>query len=147
MMKTARRSGRPTKTVTLTKPAKISLGLKVVPEIKQLIDIQAKISGRTQSQQAEHLIERAVAYDKAFEAMRTTLEMIERRNVDAALYRLGYRPIRSPKTDKKLWAEPGYPGIELGGFEPWKPGERESFGWREAEPEAEPEDKPEGSEP
>jgi len=112
-MKAAKRIGRP-----FTPPTKkrISLGLKVTPDVKQLIDAMARASGRTQSQEAEHLIERALLYDRTMAAMRTTLETIEQGNIEAALYRKGWRPIRSPKTDKKLWAEPGYPGIEPGGF-------------------------------
>jgi hypothetical protein len=38
---------------------RVSLGLKVTPEIKQRLDQEARKNGRTQSQQAEVMIERA----------------------------------------------------------------------------------------
>jgi len=79
-------------------------------------------SGRSISREAEHLIERALAYDRMMDAMRTNLAEIEKGNVEAALHRLGYTPIRT--AHGKLWAPPGYPGIERSGFEPWQPGEQ-----------------------
>jgi predicted transcriptional regulator len=54
-----KRTGRPVKK---PEPGKrMSLGLKVTAEIKERIDKAAKASGRTQSQEAEALIERAIA--------------------------------------------------------------------------------------
>jgi hypothetical protein len=51
-----KRLGRPVKAPTPGK--RVSLGLKVTAEIKQRIDEEARKSGRTQSQQAELMIER-----------------------------------------------------------------------------------------
>jgi hypothetical protein len=55
--------------------------------------------------------------------MHTTLADMQKDNVEAALRRLGYTPVRVPNNDKpdrpwKLWAEPGYPGTERSGFVP-----------------------------
>jgi hypothetical protein len=113
--KPVKRIGRPPKTPTTKR---VSLGLKVSEEIKRLIDSLAQASGRTQSQEAEYLIERALQYDRTMASMRTTLEKIEHDSIEAALYRKGWRPTRYLHTDKKMWAEPGFPGIERGGFMP-----------------------------
>jgi hypothetical protein len=59
---TGKRMGRPTK-----KPepgTRVSLGLKVTPEIKHKIDEAARASGRTQSQEAELRLERAFEHDR-----------------------------------------------------------------------------------
>ena len=57
-----KRIGRPTKAPV--KGKRVSLGLKVTAEVKRHIDAAAKASGRTQSQEAEILIEKALAYDR-----------------------------------------------------------------------------------
>lgn len=61
-MPVARRTGRP------TKPAKpgtrVSLGLKVTPQTKALIDRSARQHGRTQSQEAEARIEQAFQWER-----------------------------------------------------------------------------------
>jgi predicted transcriptional regulator len=59
-----KRLGRPPKEATPGK--RVSLGLKVTPEIKQRIDEEARRTGRTQSQQAELMIERSFAQEEAF---------------------------------------------------------------------------------
>jgi len=59
-----KRLGRPPKAATPGK--RVSLGLKVTPEIKQRLDEEARKHGRTQSQQAELMIERAFAQEAAF---------------------------------------------------------------------------------
>ena len=46
------------------------------------------------SAEAESLIERCLVYDDTMQAMRATLAEMEKGNVDAALWRLGYRPRR-----------------------------------------------------
>jgi hypothetical protein len=53
------RLGRPPKAPTPGE--RVSLGLKVTPEIKRRLDDEARKHGRTQSQQAELMIERAFA--------------------------------------------------------------------------------------
>ena len=118
---TTKRRGRPFKAPKAGKRAPLSLLVRA--EIKHLVDERAKASGRTQSQEAEMMIERCLTYDQTLEAMHTTLADMQKDNVEAALRRLGYTPIRVPNTDKsdrpwKLWAEPGYPGTERSGFVP-----------------------------
>jgi hypothetical protein len=114
MTKQAKRIGRP----PMKPPARgkrVSLGLKVTAEVKRHLDSAHRMSGRTQSQEAEHLIEKALAYDQMLDAMRTTLAQIEQGSVEAALRRQGYTPIHT--LHGKLWAPPGYP-IERSGFIP-----------------------------
>jgi hypothetical protein len=54
-MSESKRKGRPTKPPA--PGARVSLGLKVTPRMKRLIDDEAKRSGRTQSQVAELWLE------------------------------------------------------------------------------------------
>jgi hypothetical protein len=114
-----KRVGRPFKSPP-PKGQRVSLGLKVTAEVKRHIDAAARASGRTQSQEAELLIERALQYDRTLEAMRTTLADMQQGNVEAALFRLGFTLVRHVQEGKawKLWAEPGFPGIERSGFIP-----------------------------
>jgi hypothetical protein len=118
---TTKRRGRPFKAPKAGKRAPLSLLVRA--EIKHLVDERAKASGRTQSQEAEIMIERCLTYDQTLAAMQTTLADMQKDNVEGALRRLGYTPMRVPNEDKpdrpwKLWAEPGYPGIERSGFVP-----------------------------
>jgi predicted transcriptional regulator len=62
----AKRLGRPPKAPTPGK--RVALGLKVTSEIKQRLDEEARKNGRTQSQQAELMIERSFAQEEAFGA-------------------------------------------------------------------------------
>jgi hypothetical protein len=59
-----KRIGRPPKAAPPGK--RVALGLKVTSEIKQRLDEEARKNGRTQSQQAELMIERAFQQEKAF---------------------------------------------------------------------------------
>jgi hypothetical protein len=97
----------------------------VTGKTKATITKLAKESGRTISREVEHLIERALQYEEMMHAMRNTLEEIEKGSVEAALVRLGYTPLRHSHEGKswKLWAEPGYPGIEHSGFKSSEQGE------------------------
>jgi hypothetical protein len=112
MTKPANRIGRPVKAVKAHE--RVSLGLKVIAKTKRIIDQRAQKSGRTQSQEAESLIESALQFERTLKAMGTTLAEMEKQNVNAALFRLGYTPIRHVHEGKawKLWAEPGFPGVE-----------------------------------
>jgi hypothetical protein len=56
-MAKSKRIGRPTKTPEPGK--KVSLGLKVTADIKNKLDMAARVSGRTQSQEAELRLERS----------------------------------------------------------------------------------------
>jgi hypothetical protein len=114
----AKRRGRPFKPPKPGKRAPLSLLVRA--EIKALVDERAKASGRTQSQEAEAMIERCLTYDQMMESMRTNLAELEKGSVEAVLWRLGYAPIRQFIDGKvcKAWAEPGFPGIERSGFVP-----------------------------
>ena len=59
-----KRLGRPLKAPTPGK--RVALGLKVTSEIKQRLDEEARKSGRTQSQQAELMLERSFTQEDAF---------------------------------------------------------------------------------
>jgi hypothetical protein len=117
MARGGKRIGRPMKSPEPGKRA--SLGLKVTAEIKQRIDAAAKITGRSQSQEAELLIERALAYEKAlgeleeFRAREMERhEQIARGNIWPALHRLGYRRKPSPHGD--AYFPSGHPGLGRG---------------------------------
>jgi hypothetical protein len=71
-----KRLGRPPKAPTPGQ--RVSLGLKVTPDIKQRLDKDARKSGRTQSQQAELMIERAYQFEERFggPAMLPVIEML-----------------------------------------------------------------------
>jgi hypothetical protein len=107
----AKRIGRPMKQPP--RGTRVSLGLKVGAEVKRRIDSAARASGRTQSQEAELLIERALHYDRMLGAMNTSLEDIRRGQVEDAFRAAGYRWHHTPYG--KIWLPPGYPG-EPSGF-------------------------------
>ncbi len=113
-MTKAKRIGRPLKPVA--KGKRVSLGLKVTAEVKRHIDSAATASGRTQSQEAEALIERALQYDRVFAAMNKSLAEIQQGSVDGALRAQGYTPIRTPHGN--VWAPPGYPMARSGFISP-----------------------------
>ena len=70
--KEKRRIGRPMKK-SARGEKRASLGLKVRVAVKKQIDEAAKDSGRTQSQEAEALIERCLTYDVMLKAMNQTI--------------------------------------------------------------------------
>ena len=112
-----KRIGRPFKTPPKGKRAPLSLLVR--PEIKRLIDARAKANSRTQSQEAEMMIEKAFAFDDWLAGQKRTLEEMGRGNVEAELRRLGYPMQRQILDGKvwKFWAEPGYPAApEPSGF-------------------------------
>jgi hypothetical protein len=111
--------GRPVKKVP--RGERTQIGVIVASRTKALLLKTMQQSGRTISREAEYLIEKALTYDSMLASMKRTLEEIEKDNIEAALWRKGWRPVREVgKDDKiwKLWAEPGYPGIESSGFIP-----------------------------
>lgn len=110
-----RRPGRPFKPPTLGERAQISVLVRA--EIKDYVASTAEASGWSQSQVVEALIERCLAYDRAFDAMKTTPAEIDRSNFDAELRRRGYTLIARHGAFK-LWAEPGYPAERSGFLEP-----------------------------
>src|SRR6266566_5666742 len=87
--KEKRRIGRPMKK-SARGEKRASLGLKVRVAVKKQIDEAAKDSGRTQSQEAEALIERCLTYDVMLKAMNQTIADIAKGNVEAAFRSAGY---------------------------------------------------------
>jgi hypothetical protein len=118
MAKTAkRRAGRPTKPAVGT--ARVSLGLKVTAKTKLVVEALATASGRTQSQEAEFLIERALQIDEAHKSLGTTLESIKTTGIEAMLAREGWRVVRMRDQDENaayLWAPPGHTWNPRSGF-------------------------------
>lgn len=117
--------GRPMKVPRRGKRAPLSLLVR--PDIKRLVDKLATANGITQSAQGEFLIEQGLAVRQVLDAMGTTLEEIERGNVEAALRRLGYRPWRVTGSDGKVykaWCEPGHPAARVGQIEKHESGEQ-----------------------
>jgi predicted transcriptional regulator len=115
--KEAKRIGRPMKKAARGEK-RASLGLKVRIEVKKRIDEAAKASGRTQSQEAEALIEQALAPYFMLEKMHATLNDIERGNIEAVFRKLGYIPLRTPHGTG--WLPPGHPGLRSGFIDPAK---------------------------
>jgi hypothetical protein len=70
MTTTGKRIGRPLKTALPGE--RPSLGLKVTAATKALIEALARASGRTQSAEAEYLIERCLQYDRTLMAIGVT---------------------------------------------------------------------------
>jgi hypothetical protein len=111
-MRAAVKQGRPAEPVEIEQ--RYALGLKVCAEVKKLIDEEARRSGRTQSQVAELLIEKAIAFDRIVSGMNTTMEAIRRGNFEAAARAEGYRAVHSPYGN--IWLPRDYPLGQLGGF-------------------------------
>jgi hypothetical protein len=105
MTETKKRIGRPMKEHP-KRVKRVSLGLKVRVDIKRLIDKAAHASGRTQSQEAEALIEKALSYDRMLDAMHTTVQAIAEGNVEAAAHKGGYVTIRTIDGKKSFTFEP-----------------------------------------
>jgi predicted DNA-binding protein len=105
MATAVKRAGRPLRSAE--KGERYSLGLIVTAEMKQFIDDTAKATGRTQSQVAELLMEKAVAYDRMLSAMNTSLEEIRRGQIEAAFRAAGFTAIHSPYG--KIWVPKDYP--------------------------------------
>lgn len=96
-----RRLGRPPKIAPAGTRA--SLGLKVTAAVKQRIDAAAHESGRTQSQEAERLIELALQWEQQMAAVRK----VAHGSTHAALRRLGWMPVTTTKG--RVWLEPDVP--------------------------------------
>jgi hypothetical protein len=119
-----KRIGRPMKAPRPRKRA--SLSLMVEPELKKLVDKFATENGVTQSAAAGAMIRQAVVVRQVLEATSLTLTDFEKTSFEMELRRNGYIPIRHIAPDGrvwKLWAEPGFPGLEASGFKPADKGE------------------------
>jgi hypothetical protein len=113
---TPRRIGRPMKPPT---GKRAQLTVLVRADIKRAIDQAAQKSGRTQSQEAEHWLERLLVYEATLRQLQTDLAGMEKGNIEPVLWRRGYSPVRTIIDGKvwKLWAEPDFP-LERSGFMP-----------------------------
>jgi hypothetical protein len=111
-MKALAKSGLPAEPIEVAQ--RYSLGLKVTAETKNFIDREAKRSGRTQSQVAELLIEKALVFERVVAGMNTTMDEIRRGNVEAAFRAEGYRWVHSPYG--KIWLPHDYPLGPRSGF-------------------------------
>lgn len=112
-----RRTGRPVKPPLAGQRA--TLSLLVRPEIKAVVEERAAASGTTLAAAAELMLEKCTIYDEMIAASRRSLAEIEAGYIEDALRRAGYTPIRHTKRDGsvwKLWAQPGFPGIQRSGF-------------------------------
>jgi hypothetical protein len=104
---TQRKGGRPLRPAV--PGARVSLGLKVTPEIKTKLDEATRITGRTQSAEAEARLEQSFARDEAFggaEARQVAMLMA------AAFAVAGMRKGKELKA--KDWAHDG--GCYVAGF-------------------------------
>ena len=100
---TKRGVGRPTKKPERGK--RISLGLKVTAETKRRIDLGARASGRTQSQEAEHRIELPYHLERAqqnFDSFVSDLGMRLANNLTLAAS--GQLELQKPGIDPKFSA-------------------------------------------
>jgi hypothetical protein len=106
------------------KGQKYQIGVIVAGPTKKVLVEATKASGRSISREAEHLIERALAYDRLLEAMRVRgFEQL----IKNELRKAGYVPVRDPATGKFAWHEPGHPVIAgHSGFVVAEPGEWEA---------------------
>src|SRR5262245_60849443 len=98
MTTAAKRVGRPAHHVDpggQMKRERYSIGTIVTAEMKKLIDETAKATGRSQGQVIEHLIEKALTYDRIVSGMNKSMDEIRRGNVEAAFRAEGYVPITS----------------------------------------------------
>jgi hypothetical protein len=102
-------------------PKRFSLGLKVTAETKAVIDREAQRTGRSQSQVAELLIEKALTYDQIISGLNQSLEDVRSGRIEAAFQREGYRWVHSPFG--KIWLPKDHPIGSRGDFVPFEEGE------------------------
>jgi hypothetical protein len=119
--KAKRGRGRPI--AEAAKGKRATMSFLVRPDLKRVIAQRAAISGRTLSAEGEAMLEGYLVFERTLTAMRTSLADMQQDTIAATLVRLGYTPVRSAQqkqdgTPWKLWAEPGFPGIERSGFVP-----------------------------
>lgn len=113
--------GRPSKATR--KGQRSRLTIEISGATRMQLDRQAKLSGRRASREAEILIEECLLYRQMAEQTRSTVEEMFKGNIAVALTKLGYSAVRT--LEGKLWAEPGFPGLER--WLPWREGELEAL--------------------
>jgi hypothetical protein len=112
MAQAAKRIGRPIKEAP--KGERVQLGVMVGTEFKDLIAKAAEKSGRTMSQEAENIIERALALDAALKATGQDKDAL----LHAALRRHGYKQHRIVHGKVwKVWVPKDFP---VGSYSEWK---------------------------
>jgi hypothetical protein len=110
-IKTGRPRGRPPEFV-----GRYHATVRLTPQRYADIKGNADIARRSINEEIEARLERLAAFDSALAAMGTSLEQIKQGNLEAELVRGGYSAIRDAATSKKLWVEPGFPGIQHSWF-------------------------------
>jgi hypothetical protein len=106
-------SAKAAKQVRRSKPPKrkrIQLGLIVSAAVKARLIEASALSGKTQSQEAEALIERALTTEAMFKAMNTTDEKL----AESVFQKYGYTPVHSPYG--KIWLPKDHPMKRGPGF-------------------------------
>jgi hypothetical protein len=93
-----KRIGRPA-----TYRKRFALGLRVTENTKRDIEAAAKASGRTQSQEAERLIEQALVPYRVLEAMEATIKKIKTGGLDQAFREAGYTKTRAGPGGIEAW--------------------------------------------
>jgi hypothetical protein len=116
-----RQGGRRIKKVP--KGERTQIGVIVGGKTKALLLKAMQQSGRTISREAEHLIEKALAYDDMLRAMNTSMEKFAEGKI-----RETHVPVHT--SYGKIWVPKGHPDApKEGGFEPWT--EEEAKSWTE----------------
>jgi hypothetical protein len=117
-IKTGRPLGRPRKFAEGRYHATVRLTPQRYVDVKGTADA----ARRSVSEEIEARLERLSTYDNVLAAMNTSLERIRDGSLEAELFRGGYSAIRDAASGKKLWAEPGYPGVKHSYFvdESWQ---------------------------
>jgi hypothetical protein len=106
-IRTGRPPGRPRKFAE----GRVQATVRLSPQRHADLKGKADAARRSVSEEIEARLERLAAYDSVLAAMGSSLDRIKAGSLEAELWRSGFVPIRHPG-GKKLWAEPGYPGIE-----------------------------------
>jgi hypothetical protein len=119
-----RQGGRRIKKVA--KGERTQIGVIVGGDTKARLLKAMQQSGRTISREAEHMIQKALAYDEMVATLKRMpgpphpddLKEIRRSSLEAELHSLGYPMQRRIINGKawKTWAEPGFPGAQTSGF-------------------------------
>jgi hypothetical protein len=94
-------------------------------ETKDYLLAAARKSGRTTSAEAAVLVENAITMNRLLAAMATTIEQVAAGNLEVALRKAGYVPLRDPRGT--VWLPPDHPSNPgRSSFEAWAPGELEA---------------------
>jgi hypothetical protein len=98
---------------------RVQLGIIVSRETKNTIAEMARVSGRSQGQISEDLIEKGLKFEPTLAGIRGELEEIRKRQPEDWWRREGYLPVHTAYGI--VWCPRGYPGVQA--FVEWRPGE------------------------